>query len=79
MQGELGLKEIDAYARDAIADLDDSILRVIRRMNLSDLNSSFASQVKQFLRVKTMFPYDGSDLEGDVRRVLVRAIEILND
>ena len=79
MQDELDLKEIDAYARDAIADLDDSILRVIRCMNLSDLNGSFASQVKQFLRVKTMFPYDGNDLEGDARRVLVRTIEILNE
>ena len=79
MQGELGLKEIDAYARDAIADLDDSILRVIRCMNLSDLNGSFASQVKQFLRVKTMFPYDGNDLGKDTRRVLIRIVEMLND
>ena len=71
--------ELMYLSRDAIADFGDSILRVIKCMNLSDLNSSFASQVKQFLRVKTMFPYDGNDLERDARRVLVRTIEILNE
>ena len=78
MQDELDLKEIDAYAKDAIDDLDDSILRVIRGMNSSDLNGNFASQVKQFLRIKTMFPYKGNDLEADAKRVLVRMVEILS-
>lgn len=43
MQIELGLREIGAYAKDAIADLDESIPNVIRDMNPSDLYGDFVS------------------------------------
>ena len=79
MQEELSEREIETYAKDAIDDLDVSILDAIKDIQTTDINGEFVSQVEQYLRVKTMFPYGGNDLEGDTRRVLVRIIEILND
>lgn len=66
-----------AYAKDAIDELDESILDKLRGINPSDSDDEFLRQIEQFLRVKTMFPYEGEDLEADVKRVLVRMTEIL--
>lgn len=77
MQSELGLMEIDAYAKDAIAELDESILDKLRGITSVDSDDEFIRQIEQFLRVKTMFPYEGDDLEADVKHVLVRMTEML--
>ena len=77
MQYESSLKGIEAYAKDAIDELDESILDKLRGINPSDSDDEFIRQIEQFLRVKTMFPYEGEDLEADVKRVLVRMTEIL--
>lgn len=79
MQNELSLRKIDAYAKDAIADLDDSILNAIGGMTINNLDENFASQVEQYLRVKILFPYKGINLDTDVKRVFNRVIEILRD
>lgn len=79
MQNELSLREIDAYVKEAIDDLDVSILDAIKDIQIGDCNSDFASQVEQYLRVRIMFSYDGNDLEGDARHVLIKMMEILND
>ena len=79
MQDELSLREIETYAKDAIDDLDVSILDAIKDIQISDFNSDFVSQIEQYLRVKILFPDKGNNLERDARRVLVRIIEILND
>lgn len=79
MQDKLSLREIDAYAEDAIDDLDVSILDVIKGMQIGDFNSDFAVQILQYLRVKILSCDGGNDLEGDARSVLARIIKILND
>lgn len=77
MQNESSLKGIEAYAKDAIAELDESILNKLRGITSVDSDDEFIRQIKQFLRVKTMFPYEGDDLEADVKHVLVRMTEML--
>lgn len=79
MKDELNLREIDAYAKDAIDDLDESILAEIKDIQIGDFNSDFASQIEQYIRVKILYPDRGNDLEKDTMRILVRIIEILND
>ena len=77
MQYESSLKGIEAYAKDAIDELDESILDKLRGINPSDSDDEFIRQIEQFLRVKTMFPYEGEDLEADAKHVLVRMVEML--
>lgn len=77
MQNESSLKRIEAYAKDAIDELDESILNKLRGITSVDSDDEFIRQIKQFLRVKTMFPYEGEDLEADVKHVLVRMTEML--
>lgn len=77
MQNESSLKGIEAYAKDAIDELDESILDKLRGITSVDSDDEFIRQIKQFLRVKTMFPYEGDDLEADVKHVLVRMTEML--
>lgn len=77
MQNESSLKEIEAYAKNAIDELDESILNKLRGITSVDSDDEFIRQIKQFLRVKTMFPYEGEDLEADVKHVLVRMTEML--
>ena len=72
-------REITAYAKDAIDDFDASILDAIKNIQINNLDSDFAAQVQQYLRVKILFSGRRKDLEKDSQRILVRIIEILND
>lgn len=56
MKEELCLREVDTYAKDAMDDLDVSILDAIKDIKISDFNSDFVSQIEQYLRVKILFP-----------------------
>ena len=79
MKDVLSEREITVYAKDAIDDLDASILGEIKNIQIGDFNSDFSAQVEQYLRVKILFSEKGNNLERDARRVLVRIIEMLND
>lgn len=79
MKDELSLSDIDVYAKDAIDDLDVSILDAIKAMQIGDFNGDFSAQIQQYLRVKSYHPNRENDLEKDARRILIRIIEMLND
>lgn len=52
MQEGLSEREIETYAKDAIDDLDVSILDAIRDIQGTDINDEFVAQVEQYLRVR---------------------------